>query len=484
MLLERLGPLMSFTSLKFVCFFAVAALGWYSLPQRVRKVWLLGCCYWFYMVAQPIFGLLLAAGTLVGYGCALACGGEWLGQKKLWTAVGVLYTFGLLFLYKYLDFFCTMLGMEQVCFSLALPVGISFFSFAVCGYLFDVQKGKLEAERSLLDFAIFVAFFPTLLAGPIGRAREFLPQLKQPPRADFVGIRRGWLRFLWGAAKKLVLADTLGIFVDAAYAAPRDFGGGTWVLVALCYALQIYYDFSAYSDMAIGSAGILGFGVTENFRAPYLSTSVKAFWKKWHISLTSWFREYLYFPLGGSRKGFLRTQWNVIVVFAVSGLWHGAAWTFLVWGLLNGLYQAAGAISAPLRKAFWSKLGMDECHILRRILGFAWTFGLLTFSWIFFRAENIGQAIYIVKRILLILRDGWSFQGLAEAFPLRQVLLAGAAVLPCVAEDIGIACSRRLTLEKTSFRYWLAVAALVLVIGLFGVYGEGFNPKDFLYFNF
>ncbi len=476
---------MSFTSIKYVLFIAIVALGWYFLPKKVKKVWLLGSCYWFYMVVQPAFGILLALGTLIGYVCGCAQGCRWLGREKLWTTIGVLYTLGLLFLFKYLTFFCTMFGIEAGDFSLALPVGISFFSFAICGYLFDVQKGLLDAEKNLLDFSLFVAFFPTLLAGPIGRAREFLPQLKASQTIDFSRIRRGWLRFLWGAAKKLVLADTLGIFVDSAYAAPDTFGGGTLLLVVCCYSLQIYYDFSAYSDMAIGCADLLGFDVPKNFHAPYLSASVKAFWKKWHISLTSWFREYLYFPLGGNRKGFGRSMINVVIVFAVSGLWHGASWTFILWGVLNGLYQVAGAISIPLRKSFWNKLGVKEHGTLRMIVGFATTFALLTFSWIFFRAENLSQAIYIIKRILLTLRDGWNFTGIAEVFPVRQVLLCATLLPMYVTEDILITKNHKgLHLEQTSFRYWLCIAMLILVIGLFGVYGEGFNPKDFLYFNF
>ena len=480
---------MSFTSLKFVAFFAVAAGGFYALPAKGKKPWLLACCYGFYMYARPAFGLLLAGGTLVGYLCGLACERALLGRKRLWTALGVGYTLGVLFLFKYLDFFCASLlpalGVSYSGFSLALPVGISFFSFALCGYLFDIQKGRLQAEGNLLDFALFVAFFPTLLAGPIGQARTFLPQLKQPVVFQAERLRRGFLRFLWGAFKKLVAADTLGLIVDKAFAGPEGYSGGALLLAVICYSLQIYFDFSAYSHMAVGCAGMLGFSVTENFRAPYLSTSVKDFWKKWHISLTSWFREYLYFPLGGSRKGFFRTQLNVVIVFAVSGLWHGADWTFVLWGLLNGLYQAAGAVTEGLRGRVRGVLGVAEDSRWLHLWRLACTFALLTVSWIFFRADSMDQAIFIIKRILLILRDGFGWTSARALFSLRQVGLALLCLLPCLREDRLISLGQPAeTFDGRPFAYWGTVLALVLMIAVFGVYGAGFDPKDFLYFSF
>ena len=480
---------MSFTSLKFIVFFAGAALGWYALPKRLKKPWLLLACYIFYTMVRPAFALLLEGETLVGFLCGLACEKALWGRRRLWTALGVVYTLGVLFFFKYLNFFCGMLlplaGADFPGLSLALPVGISFFSFAVCGYLFDVYRGKLRAERSLPDFALFVAFFPTLLAGPIGKARAFLPQLKQPVVFDLYRVRRGALRFVWGAAKKMVVADLLGSFVDKAYADPLAVSGGALLLAVCCYSLQIYYDFSAYSDMAVGASEMLGFSVTENFRAPYLSATVKDFWKKWHISLTSWFREYLYFPLGGSRGGFWRTQLNVVIVFAVSGLWHGADWTFVVWGLLNGLYQAAGAVTGPFRQRLRARLGVDENSRWLRLWQGFFTFCLLTAAWIFFRADSFSQAVDVVKHILLIPRDGFGWASAARLFPLRPALLALLALLPCVLEDLVIARNRAFpAVERTSFRYWGLMLVLLLAIAVFGVYGEGFDPRDFVYFNF
>ena len=392
-------------------------------------------------------------------------------------------------LFKYLNFFCATLlplaGITFEKFSLALPVGISFFSFAVSGYLFDVYRGKLIAERNFINYALFVAFFPCLLAGPIGRAREFLPQVRKIPAFDSLNFRRGLLRFVWGAAKKMAVADMLGTIVDTAYADPAAVSSGALLIAVCCYSMQIYYDFSAYSDMAIGSAQMLGFTVMENFRAPYLSTSVKDFWKKWHISLTSWFREYLYFPLGGSRISFVRTQINVIIVFAVSGLWHGAAWTFVIWGLLNGLYQAVGAFTENIRAKIRRTLHLSEDGLLLLCFRCACTFALLTLSWIFFRAASFDQAIFVVKRCLLVLRDGIGWSSVFVLLPGRKLWVLTALLIPCVAEDVRISRGKDLpALEKTSFCYWITISVLLLVISLFGVYGEGFNAKDFLYFNF
>ena len=481
---------MSFTTVNFIMFFAVVSVIYYLLPCRWRNYLLLAASYFFYMSAEPAFGLLLLAGTLVSYFAALAAERQLLVKRTLWTALAVLYTFGVLFFFKYARFFCVsllaLIGVEYVPeWNILLPLGISFFSFSVTGYLFDVHRGKLAAEKNFVHYAVFVSFFPTLLAGPIGRAREFLPQLKAVRGFSTDHLRRGLLRFIVGAAKKMVLADTLGIFVGAAYADPSAVSGGALLLAAICYSVQIYIDFAAYSDMAVGTAEILGFSVTENFRAPYLSASVQSFWKKWHISLTSWFREYLYFPLGGSRRGMARAMLNVLIVFAVSGLWHGAAWTFVVWGLLNGAYQVVGRLTEPLRLRLRGRLGISEDARLLLLWRGLFTFALITATWIFFRAASIDQAVYIIKRILLILRDGFGWEGITNVFPKRQLLLVFVTLIPCVCEDIRIARGREFPMPKSAgWLYWGSILVLLLLISIFGVYGEGFDPQEFVYFNF
>ncbi len=478
---------MSFPSLGFAAFFLLVALGWHLLPGKLKKPWLLLGCLAFYARGCGLWLLLPAGETLAVWLLALAAEKGLWGRKRLWTALGLCMTLGVLVVFKYTRFFFRFLFVSS---SLSLPawvlpLGISFFSFTLAGYLFDVQKGKYPAEKNLLDFAVFVCFFPTLLSGPIERGNTLLPQIRDLPSSDGESRRRGLLRFTWGLAKKLVAADTIGLYVDAAYADPSAVSGGAMLIAVILYSFQIYLDFAAYTDMAAGCTGMLGFCLTENFSAPYLTLSVKDFWKKWHISLTSWFREYLYFPLGGSRRGKERTILNILIVFAVSGLWHGAAWTFLLWGLLNGLFQAAGMVTLPLRQRLWQRMGLREQGKLLPIIRCILSFGFVTASWILFRSETAEQAIYVVKHILLIFRDGFGTASLLSLIPLRQLRLIPLSILPFLWEDVRIALGKpRLPELRSPFAYWGVLLLLMLAVAVFGFYGLGFDPREFVYFQF
>ncbi len=478
---------MSLPSLRFILFFLITALGWWFLPKKVKKPWLLLACYGFYWLAGGAFVLLLALETLLTWLLARAADRELRGRRGLWTALGVLCTLGTLFFFKYTRFFLEDVLHLSAGFlpEWALPAGISFFSFVMCGYLFDVQQGKYPAEKNLLDYALFAAFFPTLLAGPIERGNTLLSQLREPPSAGGEERRQGLLRFVWGAAKKLVAADTIGLYVDAAWSDPGAVSGGAMLCAVLLYSFQIYLDFSAYTDMAIGCGSMLGFRLTENFQAPYLSLSVKDFWKKWHISLTSWFREYLYFPLGGSRKGRWRTIVNILIVFSVSGLWHGAAITFLLWGLLNGLYQAAGMLTLPARKKLWRWLGMEEDGRLLAAIRCILTFLLISAAWIFFRAPSLALALQAAKHILLIVREGFGWASAFNLLPERQLILMLLSLLPFLWEDIRIALRRpRLPMPRNPFLFWGSILLICLLISVFGVYGLGYDAREFVYFQF
>ena len=475
---------MELLSLTFFAFLAVVLAAYYWLPKRMQTPVLLIANYVFYMWHSAAFGALLLAGTAVSYGCGCAVArGK---RKKLWLLLCIFYILGLLFLFKYLNFtigiFDALLGIahDPPFLQIGMPIGISFFSFSMIGYVMDVYRGKIDAERNFLRFAAFASLFPSVLSGPINRARELLPQLSRPRSFDTLRFRNGLWRFVCGAAKKLIVASGLAVIVDTVYAATAAYGSGTWILTAVCYSLQIYVDFSAYSDMAVGAGGMLGLTLAENFRAPYLSCSVKSFWKKWHISLTSWFREYLYFPLGGSRKGKVRTALNVLIVFAVSGLWHGASLTFLVWGLLNGIYQVAGQATQPWRSRVHEKLHLPKPVRL------AWqglvTFTLVTAAWVFFRAGSLTEALFILRRILLVFRDGL---GIIEGLPAareRIVLLVGIATV--FLGDCRIALDKRSNIARHTWCFWLCTALLVLLTLLFGHYGPGFSAQDFVYFKF
>ncbi len=478
---------MSFPSLGFAAFFLVFALGWHFLPGKLKKPWLLLGCLAFYVRGAGLWLLLPAGETLTCWLLAQASEKELWGRKRFWTALGLCVTLGGLAAFKYTRFFLGLLPGLSPAFlpAWALPLGISFFSFTLAGYLFDVHRGKYPAEKNLLDFAVFACFFPTMLSGPIERGNTLLPQIHDLPVSDGEGRRRGLLRFAWGLAKKLVAADAIGLYVDAAYADPSAVSGGAMFLAVILYSLQIYLDFSAYTDMAAGCAGMLGFRLTENFSAPYLSLSVKDFWKKWHISLTSWFREYLYFPLGGSRRGRGRTFLNILIVFAVSGLWHGAAGTFLLWGLLNGLYQVSGMITLPLRQKLWRMLGLREKGKLLPVVRCFLSFCFITASWILFRAETAGQAVYVVKHILLILRDGFGVSSLMSLIPLRQLRLIPISLIPFLWEDVRVFRGKtRLPEVRNPFAYWGILLLLLLAVSFFGIYGLGFDAREFVYFQF
>ena len=480
---------MTLSSIKFVAFLAAVAIVYFLLPGKLRKYFLLISNYIFYMLWQPAFGLLLMAGTLVTYLCARGFEAEYLRRGKLWIIMGQLYLFGLLFLYKYLDFFCSvtlgLAGIELNINSLVLPIGISFYTFSASGYLFDVYRRKFTAERSIIDFAVFLSFFPSILSGPISRAQSLLPQIKESRDFDYPRFKQGLMRFAVGAVKKLVLADTLAIYINAVYADVSAYSGTALALAAVMYSLQIYFDFAGYTDMAIGAARILGFDLCENFNAPYLVRSIKEFWKKWHISLTSWFRDYLYFPLGGSRVSKWRTYLNILIVFAVSGLWHGAAMNFVLWGLLNGIYQVIGQLLMPARLRLHKALHIKEDSPALAFCQCVFTFILVTLSWVFFRAASTGEAVYIIKQIALVPFNDIGSTGVLTALSIKQLALIAFCLVIFTIQDILTVKGKKLPdLSASPFKYWLVLSLIAAFICVFGVYGEGFDPQAFVYFKF
>jgi len=389
---------------------------YYSIPHRFRWLLLLAGSYYFFTfrAPKPAIWLILITGVAYLSVLGVAHRGH---QKKSFLVTGVLIILGTLFVFKYLNFFFTQLGnlfksmglpgvasfLPQV--DLSYPAGLSFFTFSAVTYLIDVYRGNMPAEKDVRQVAVYVAFFPKIFAGPIERARTFLPQLRQRIFSDPDRFTAGLQLILWGLFKKVVIADRLAPFVNnafnkAAYSPPLEL-----FLAAYFFAFQIYCDFSGYTDMAIGSSKLLGFDLMENFRRPYLSKSTPEFWgRRWHISLATWFRDYLYIPLGGSRVSWPRHYFNLMLVFAVSGIWHaglgyGMSWTFLIWGALNGLYQWTSVAT----KKFWQRLGGflpgARDSLLWHVIRVLFTFHLITFTWVFFRASSASDAFTIIKRI-------------------------------------------------------------------------------------
>ena len=389
---------MLFHSWHFAIFFIIV----YSIYLPLRRTrlylhWLLIASYVFYGWWNPFYLLIIAYSTAVNYFAVIFM--ERSRRKKLWLAVGVVNSLLLLGFFKYSVFAVDNLNALLSAFGssytipapgILFPVGISFYTFQAVGYTIDVYRGKVGRERSFVRFATFVSLFPRLLAGPIERAGNVLPQLAEKPKISAENVTDGLSLFVVGIFKKVALADYLALYVDKVYAAPDLFDGLTLMMASFAFAWQIYFDFSGYSDMARGVARMMGFDLMLNFNNPYLATGLGDFWNRWHISLSSWFRDYLYIPLGGNRKGKFNTYRNMFITMVVSGLWHGAAWTFVIWGALHAVGRF---MTRELeRTEFYAE------RIPRLVKQIA-IFIFVTFAWIFFRASSIGDAATIVKRI-------------------------------------------------------------------------------------
>lgn len=476
---------MTFLTPQFFCFFPVTALVFFLLPQRARNPWLLLASWFFYLCAKPIYLTFLLFTIAASY-----LTGRLLERKKSKGALAAcLVILGLLlFMFKYLNFALSLAGrgLNLLGFSFStpvlnilMPVGISFYLFQAMGYVIDVYRGKVPAEKDLLIYALFLSFFPQIVSGPIARADQLLPQFKTEHRFDWDEFRAGLFRFLWGAFKKLVLADRLAVLVNTIFTAPQDFGALQLMGAAVAFSLQLYCDFSSYSDMALGVARAMGFSLLENFRTPFFSRSIAEFWRRWHMSLSHWFRDYLYIPLGGSRKGTVRKYLNVLIVFAVSGLWHGAAMTFVVWGVLNGLYQVIGGVTAPLRGRLHSVLRLKEDGWPLRLWQIFCTFLLATAAFAFFKAGSVSTGLDMLSGMfhgpLWVFTsmglDRWEL--LAALFGLVVLL---AVDLRSVNHDITADY-----LSAPRLVRWLVLWFLLFSCVVLGSYGAGYDAQSFIY---
>ncbi len=380
---------MIFTEFRFLVFFIIAFGIYWILPRNgVRKLWMLVSSYAFYAGWRWDFLGLIAISTLVDYVVGLMLDREQsTGRRRGWLILSLVVNLGMLAIYKYYDFFVTSgieflgsLGIEASASTLGfvIPLGISFFTFQTLSYTIDVYRGNMKPVRSLLDFAVFVAFFPQLVAGPIVRASAFLPQLVSKRKFSEITWRASTALFLFGYIKKACIADNVASVADQVFANPDGFGVlGKWLGLSL-YSVQIYCDFSGYTDMAIAMAAFFGYQLTVNFNFPYLARSITEFWRRWHISLSTWFRDYLYIPLGGNRAGAFKTYRNLLIVFFLCGLWHGASWNFVIWGLLHGLF-----------------LVMERAFKFRgnSAVGTLYTLFVVMLAWVFFRSPDLPSAL-------------------------------------------------------------------------------------------
>lgn len=388
---------MLFNSLTFAVFLPIVFAAYWLLPHRFRWILLLAASYYFYMSWNVKYVVLILLTTVVSYLAAIGIEHSLTTrQKKCWLAGAAVISLGILFVFKYFNFAMDSLAavmgmlaipMHPVTLKLLLPVGISFYTFQTLSYVVDVYRGECAAEKHFGMYALFVSFFPQLVAGPIERTTNLLPQLKREKTFSYSKASYGLKLMAWGFFKKIVVADTLAVYVNNVYGNLSSYTGLSLIVASVFFAFQIYCDFSGYSDIAIGVSKLLGIDLMQNFRSPYFSGSVKEFWSRWHISLSTWFRDYVYIPLGGNRCGKLRHKLNLLITFLVSGLWHGANWTYVIWGGLHGLVQIVETTVRPKK----TQVSRGWKQVLSVLLVFVFT----TAAWVFFRAENLSDAIYV-----------------------------------------------------------------------------------------
>ena len=482
---------MLFNSLSYLLFFPLVVALYFLLPLRAKKGFLLAASLFFYSCWNVKYTLLMVLSIVITF-----LTGLWVedaksqGRKKAFVFFCFFINLGILFLFKYANFAVdTYNGLARffngstldLSFRFLLPVGISFYTFQALGYTVDVYRGDLKAERNLLDYALFVSFFPQLVAGPIERSTNLLPQIKKPAAFSYENLVQGFVYMCWGFFLKLVLADRVAILVNEVFKNSGAYGGLMLLVGAVFFTIQIYCDFYSYSVIAKGSAKVLGIDLMDNFKEPLLSASIGEFWRRWHISLSSWFRDYLYIPLGGSRRGRLRHLFNLMAVFMVSGLWHGAAMRFVLWGLIHGLFNC---LEAATGRGKGKKSG-----VFKRIVGRVYTFVVVVAAFVFFRADTISQGLQYMSRL---------FSGnYAQDLFLKQLensalgnagmacVLIGLAVLLMadILKYYGVRLGEAVARGPFILR-WILLWFLILATVIFGIYGPGFAESQFIYFQF
>ncbi len=485
---------MLFNSVQFLIFLPVVVAAYYLLPPKFRNVWLLAASYYFYMSWNAVYALLIFFSTLTTWICAglVSKHRQSAVMRKSALACNIVVNLGILFTFKYYDMFTSSIvgalapfGIEVgfPALSLLLPVGISFYTFQALGYSIDVYSGTIEHERNFLRYALFVSFFPQLVAGPIERSKNLLPQFTVTQTFKYENFKVGGRLMLLGFFKKVAIADSLAVVVDRFYSQVDIWPAPIAVIALVGFAIQLYCDFSAYSDIARGCARILGIKLMKNFDHPYVATSISDFWSRWHISLSTWFKDYLYIPLGGNRKGLIRGYINIFITFVVSGLWHGASFTFVIWGAIQGALRVIENFLRKLR----GKKSTDNWMVItvKRLV----VFGCWTMSLVFFRSETLSQALDVMSGLLV----GWGSLFDFDMISGQVVALFGdvnllLSALVCVVALVAIEAVEirkqsdfhTLVGTKHFALRWGIYYALLFGIAIFGSFGQ----SAFIYFQF
>lgn len=480
---------MLFNSFDFAVFLPLVYILYWLFFQKnlkLRNLFLLAASYTFYGFWDWRFLSLILISSLMDYVLALKIhqlGDENQPKRKKLMVLSMVLNLGFLGFFKYYNFFVesfiasfSLFGKDfgYTPLNIILPVGISFYTFQSLSYTLDVYYKKMEPTHKLINFLAFVSFFPQLVAGPIERAKKLLPQFEEVKTFDYQAARSGLLLIVFGLFKKVVIADRLAVFINQTYGSIEEAKGIAMLMGVLFFAFQLYLDFSAYSDIAIGTARLFGFKLTTNFRRPYLSASFSGFWKRWHITLSSWFQDYIYIPLGGNRKGYNRKLVNLMVVFFLSGLWHGASWNFVIWGLINGLFLVALDPLFQLEK---------PGNLMKRVAAAVLVFAGWTLSLVFFRAQSVADALLVFANLGLGQTEALYQFGLnSREFTFAVYTLVGIMIYEIIAERYGERLLERFFASPVYLRWGLYLALTLSIIYL-GSYGAA-NDNSFIYFQF
>ncbi len=480
---------MLFNSLNFAYFLPIVFILYWALNKQSLKyqnIVLLIASYYFYSCWDYRFLFLLIFSTLLDYFTGIKMSeSKTRGIRKFWFCLSVCINLGFLGIFKYYDFFATsfaeFLGHMGVSVQIStlnviLPVGISFYTFHGLSYVIDIYKEKIKPERNFIDYSLFVSFFPLLVAGPIERATHLLPQIKKKREFNDAKAIDGLRQILWGLFKKVVIADNCAVYANAVFNHSANYSGSTLVLGALMFTFQIYCDFSGYSDIAIGTAKLFGIDLLRNFAFPYFSRDIAEFWRRWHISLSSWFKDYLYIPLGGSRGGLWMRIRNTFIIFVVSGFWHGANWTFIIWGALNALFIMPSIIFKTNRNNLETVAQGKLLPSFNELFNMALTFSLTVFAWIFFRSASIGQAAQIIKDIF---SRGLFAKPQVSPSPIILVILIAFMMIEWIGRE-GKYAIEHIGIRWTPVLRWSFYSFIIVCIGMYMQTGG----SAFIYFQF
>lgn len=499
---------MQFNSFDFMIFFPIVLAIYFVIPNKMRSVWLLVTSYYFYMGWNSKYALLIGFSTVITFICGIGIEkwkeSENKGQGRIkWLLImSVAVNLVILAVFKYSNFILESvdvllrrlhIGMIDRRINLLLPVGISFYTFQALGYVIDVWRGEVKAEKNIVKYALFVSFFPQLVAGPIERSKNLLGQIRNIEQIKLWNAKRvasGAILMIWGFFMKMVIADRVGIFVDTVFDNFRVYGSTELLLAAMGFSIQIYCDFGSYSLIAIGAAKVMGFHLMENFNTPYFAKDIRDFWGRWHISLSTWFRDYLYIPLGGNRKGRFRKAVNLMIVFLVSGLWHGANWTFVAWGGLHGFYQVASDLFRPYAGRLQKKLEIKTDCFSWKFLRIMTTYAMVVIAWIFFRADSIIDALSYIKRILVRPTPWRLFDGSIYTLGLDRIemnILFVALIMLFLVDFVRYKAKQTIDtflMEQNLWFEWAMIILTIVMIFVYGEYGPVFDAKQFIYFQF